>query len=133
MRDKTSRANLGRWGVFFSEIETFKTSNLRRSAMFRYFSIAVLGFAGLSLASPQFSQAQTPIGVQVQAGPVGVSVQPGYTVVAPPQVVLAPQPVVVGPSIVVGGPVLAPWFWDGHHWIRRDLRVYRPIHYGYRR
>ena len=101
--------------------------------MFRYLSIAVLGFGGLSLATPQFAQAQTPIGVQVQAGPVGVSVQPGYTVMAPTPVIVPVQPVVVGPSVIVTGPVLAPWFWDGHHWIRRPVPVYHPYNYGYRR
>ena len=100
--------------------------------MFRYLSFAVLGFVGLSLAAPQISQAQTPVGVQVQVGPASVIYQPGY-VVAPPTYVVPAQPVVVGPSVVVTTPILSPFFWDGHQWIRRDLRVYHPIHYGYRR
>ena len=99
--------------------------------MFRKLTAAALGLVGLAV--PQFAQAQTPVAVQVQSGPVGVSVGPGYTVAAPAPIIIPPQPVVVGPSIVVTAPILSPWFWDGHHWIHRPVPVYRPYHYGYRR
>jgi hypothetical protein len=98
--------------------------------MCRYLSLAVLGIAGLATA-PAVSQAQTPVGVGVQVGPVGVAVGPGYTYVPPPYV--APAPVVVTAPVVVARPYVYPWFWDGYRWVRRDgwTRYYPYNHHYY--
>ncbi len=99
--------------------------------MSRLLTLAVLGFAGFSLAAPQTSRAQTPVGVQVQVGPGVISYQrPVYvapTYVTPtyvqsaPVVIAQPAPVVVTPSVYVG------WRWDGHRWYRGEhhRRYYR--------
>src|SRR5436305_11035819 len=71
---------------------------IQETLMCRLLSLAVLGFAGLAMATPQVSQAQTPIGVGVQVGPVGFSYQQPYPYVAPGY--LAPAPAVVAPSVV---------------------------------
>jgi hypothetical protein len=97
--------------------------------MYRYLSVAVLGFAGF-LAVPQASQAQVPVGVQVQVGPAGFTYQPGYTYVAPRYVV--PAPVVVTSPVVVTRPAVYPWYWDGYRWIRRE-RWEHFHHYGHHR
>ena len=95
--------------------------------MNRYLSLAVLGFAGLGLAVPQESQAQTPVAVQVQPGPAGVVYPQGYTYVAPSYI--APAPVVVAPPIVVRRPVYYPRYWAGY----RSFRYGRVAHYRYHR
>lgn len=96
--------------------------------MFRYFSMALVSFAGLGLAAPQMSHAQAPVGVQVRVGPASFAYQPGYTYVPPPYVVpapvvvapVAPAAVVVRPRVVIGGPVFYPWHWNGHRWYRHE-------------
>jgi hypothetical protein len=97
--------------------------------MSRYLSLAVLGFAGF-LAAPASSQAQTPVGVQVQVGPAAISYQPGYTYVAPRYIV--PAPIAVAPTIVVTSPTVYPWYWDGYRWLRHE-RWEHFHHYGHHR
>jgi hypothetical protein len=91
--------------------------------MYRYLSIALLGCTGFFLASPQESQAQVPVGVQVQVGPAAFSYQPGYTYVAPRYVV--PAPVVVSPPVVVSRPIYYPRYWDGFRWVRHERWEHR--------
>ena len=97
--------------------------------MFRYLTLAVIGFAGLALAAPQVSQAQAPVGVQVQVGPGSFTYQQGYPYVAPRYYV--PAPVVVAPRVVVGAPVYSPWYWNGfrgyrhERWEHREHREHR--------
>src|SRR5438128_3337692 len=98
--------------------------------MSRYLSLAVLGFAGF-LASPTTSQAQTPLGVQVQVGPAAFTYQQGYSYVTPRYVV--PAPVVVTSPVIVGRPVIYPWYWDGYRWIRREHWGHHHFHHGYHR
>jgi hypothetical protein len=99
--------------------------------MYRYITLALLGVTGFSLAGPEVSQAQTPVGVQVQVGPAAFSYQQGYSYVAPRYVV--PAPVVVGPSVVVAAPVYYPWVWDGHRWYRHERFDYRHDRYSHHR
>jgi hypothetical protein len=95
--------------------------------MYRYLSLAVLGFVGLGLAAPPESQAQSPVGVQVQVGPAGVVYQPGYTYAAPRYVV--PTPVVVASPIIVPRPVYYPRYRVGY----RSFRYGHVAHYRYHR
>ena len=92
--------------------------------MNRFLSLAVLGFAGLGLAAPSVSQAQTLAPVQVQPS---VVYQPGYTYVAPRYV--APAPVVVAPTVVVPRRVYYPRYWAGY----RTFRYGRVGYYRYHR
>ena len=100
--------------------------------MNRYLSLGMLSLAGF-LTSPAASQAQTPVGVQVQVGPAAISYQQGYSYVAPPYVVPTPGPVVVTPPVVVRSPIIYPWYWDGYRWIRREHWEHRHFHHGYHR
>jgi hypothetical protein len=101
--------------------------------MSRLLTLAVLGFGGLSLAAPQVSQAQTPVGVQVQVGPVGFNYQQGYSYV--PRYVVPAPPVVVPPTVVVPQPVYTGWYWDGIRWCRHERweGYHHHGHYGHHR
>jgi hypothetical protein len=89
--------------------------------MSRLLTLAVLGISAFSLANPQESQAQVPVGVQVQVGPGVISYQQGYPYVAPRYVVpVAPVVVAPAPPIVVTTPVYVGWRWDGHRWYRNE-------------
>jgi hypothetical protein len=123
--------------LFASPAFSFRNSEhssfiFQETIMTRLLSLAVLGFAGLSLAAPQVSQAQTPVGVAVQVGPARFSYQQAYPYpyVAPGYVV--PAPVVVAPSVVIGGPVYSPWYWNGYRWYRHE-RFEHHYRYGHRR
>src|SRR5438445_9293985 len=94
--------------------------------MNRCLSLAVLGCAGF-LASPAASEAQTPVGVQVQVGPAAIIYQQGYSYVAPRYVV--PAPVVVKPPVIVGRTVIYPWSWDGNRWVMIEHWEQRHFHY----
>src|SRR5438132_921119 len=102
--------------------------------MSRILSFALLGFTGFSMAAPEVSQAQTPVGVQVQVGPVGFTYQNGYSYavpgyvsssyVVPAQTVVVAPPVIVAasPRVVVVPPVYYPsgyrydrWYHYHHH------------------
>jgi hypothetical protein len=97
--------------------------------MSKIFSMTMVGLAAaaLMLEAPTSSQAQVPLGLSVNVGPVGVSAGylPGYApapypVVVPPPVVY-PSPAYpaypVAPSVVVraGVPVWGPC-WGHRHW-----------------
>jgi hypothetical protein len=71
--------------------------------MNRLLSLTIIGLTalGLAFASPAVSQAQTPVGVQVGVGPVGIRVG-GY--VPAPVYPVAPCPVVVPAPAVVYSP-----------------------------
>ncbi len=107
--------------------------------MARLLSLAVLGFASFSLASPQTSQAATPFGISVNIGPGSFTYQQGYPAyyapVAPVIVPRGPEicdrPVYVGPRPVVVFPEYRHWEFHhhGHHGYHGPVFVpYRGVH-----
>jgi hypothetical protein len=116
-----SRAFLGR------KSELSKPYNTLEATMRRLLTYALLGITGFTAlaVTPEMSQAQTPVPVQVAPYPPyppTVVAAPTYVVPAP---VVAPPAVVITPSINVG------WYWNGVRWINRG--GYRYHYYHYRR
>jgi hypothetical protein len=71
--------------------------------MYKFLSLAALGLtsAGLTLATPAASQAQTPLGIRVNVGNVGFSYSQGYApYVAPAYVQPVPVPTYTTQTLV---------------------------------
>jgi hypothetical protein len=97
-----------------------------------------LAALGLTLASPQTSQAQAPVGVQIGVGPIRFGYQQGYgypggyaypAPVAPIAPAVPVAPVYPAPVVVPAAPVVT----GGYYYGRPYIPYYRYGHYHYHR